>query len=329
MAIAADGLKNTRLHKVEEAFLAGWKLVLAGAALGFVLAVLNLQGAVYSYPVQMQVTAAQGTNSDTGGGNRLSQLSGLASLASISLPTTQNAMQFQLYIDSLYTRDLSNDIAKNHEIMMILYGNQWDAASQTWRETPPSLFTRMMLSLRSFLGLAPSEPWQPPGGANVLSFLANSLTVTQDPRKPYMATLTLNSPNKAFAIRFLNLLSKTADDRLRQQALGRAQDYINYLSKKLETVSAVEHRAAITEALSEQERYAMVASSDRPFAAEVFESPWASNLPSSPSPRQVFLIFVMLGAFAGLGISYLRLKYAGEKPAWLAAMILTVRRRRS
>src|SRR5690606_16733359 len=114
-----------------------WRLILGGAAIGFVLAAMSLQGVQYFYPVTMQVTTAQTT---TGGGGSLrggtSQLSGLASLANISLPSTQNEIQFQLFLESLYSRDVADAMAKNQDILITLYGDQWDSTSQTWREPP-------------------------------------------------------------------------------------------------------------------------------------------------------------------------------------------------
>lgn len=305
-----------------------WRLILGCAAFGFVIAALSLQGAVYTYPVQMQVTTVQSTSGGSGGGRSLSQLSGLASLANISMPSTQNEIQFQLFVESLRSRDLANDIANNHDIMVALYGNQWDPITETWFEPTTSTTTRAKQWLRGVLGLAPTLPWHAPNGENVQSFLSDNLVVTQDPRKTYMVTLQLTSSSRDFSIRFLNLLVQTADERLRQKALERARVYINYLTAKLNTVTVAEHRDALTQALGEQERYAMVASSGKPFAAEVFQSPWASNLPASPSPRQAFLLWMILGALAGTTFAFLRHRYRDrlQRSAWVQRLPGFIRR---
>jgi uncharacterized protein involved in exopolysaccharide biosynthesis len=315
------------LKEVELVSKQSWRLILGCAAFGFVMAALSLQGAMYTYPVEMQVTTAQSTTS--GGGSRgLSQLSGLASIANLSLPSTQSEVQFQLLIDSIRSRDLANDIAKNQDIMIALYGGEWDPISETWHEPPAGTMSGIKSWIRNLLGLAPTLPWHAPNGENVQGFLSTNLQVTQDPRKTYMVTLTLTSHSRDFSIRFLNLLVKTADERLRQKALERSRTYINYLTAKLNTVTVAEHRDALTQALGEQERYAMVASSGKPFAAEVFQSPWASNLPSSPSPRQVFLIRMVLGAVGGLAFALLRHRYQAHlrRSPWIQRLPAFVRR---
>ncbi len=317
------------LKELELVAKRSWRLILGCVAIGFVIAALSLQGANYTYPVEMRVTTVQQTGGG-GSGSRggLSQLSGLASLANISLPSGQNEIQFQMFIDSLYSRDLANDIAKNHDIMVALYGDQWDPVTQTWHEPPAGRFSGIRLWLRGLLGLAPTRPWHPPNGENIHSLLSYNLQLTQDARKPYIATLTFTSGSRDFSIRFLNLIVKTADERLRRKALERAQTYINYLSSKLNTVTVAEHRDAMSQALGEQERYAMVASSGKPFAAEIFESPWASNLPASPSPRQVYITWMLLGALAGLGLAFARHRYQSRlvRAAWVQQLPPFIRR---
>lgn len=316
------------LKELEFVCKKSWLLILGGGAIGFVIAALSLQGAVYSYPVEMQVTTVQSTTGSGGGSGRggLSQLSGLASLANIALPTTQNEMQFQLFVDSLTSRDLANELAKNQDVLITLYGDQWDPITKTWHEPPVGLSTRIKNSIRGILGLAPQLPWHAPNGENIQSFLANSLLIGQDPRKAYMLTLSLTTGSRDFSMRFLTLLVQTADERLRQKALERARIYIDYLTAKLATVTVAEHRDALTQALGDQERYAMVASSGKPFAAEVFQSPWASNLPASPTPKRVFMFWVLVGIFSSVAFAYLRFKVSQRDAVWVQNLPAFIRR---
>lgn len=319
--------KTSFLKELERAVRQSWRLVLGGTGIGFVIAALSLHGAQYSYPVEMQVTTAQSTTG-SGGSSRggLSQLSGLASLAGVALPTTQSEMQFQLFVDSLFSRDLADELAKNQDVLKTLYGDQWDPITKTWYEPPTGLQTRIRNAIRGTLGLAPQLPWHAPNGENIHNFLANSLIVGQDPRKPYMVTLSMTTGSREFSAQLLSLLVRTADERLRQKALERARTYIAYLTEKLTTVTVAEHRDALTQALGDQERYAMVASSGKPFAAEVFQSPWASNLPASPSPRRTFMFWVLMGTALSVAFAYLRYKVASQDAIWAQKLSAFVRK---
>ncbi|MES2471599.1 MAG: hypothetical protein V4601_02035 [Pseudomonadota bacterium] len=318
------------LKELELVAKQSWRLIVGCMGIGFIIAALSLQGAVYSYPVQMQVTMAQAATSGGfgGSGGRMQQLSGLAGLAGVSMPATQNEMQFQLFVDSIFSRDLADDIAKNQDIMIAMYRGQWNPDTGTWQEPPAPMSAGIKNWIRGILGLAPPTPWHAPNGQNLQSFLADSLDVRVDPRKTYLATLTLTTGDRDLSIRFLDLLVKTADNRLRQKALERARIYIQYLTAKLNTVTVAEHREALTQALGEQERYAMVASADKPFAAEVFQSPWSSNLPKSPSPRQVYALWVILGAFAGLGFALMRRRHQSylQRANWVQRLPGVIRR---
>lgn len=316
------------LKELELVCLQSWRLILGCTAVGFVIAAFNLQGAVYFYPVEMQATTVQSTASGIGSSSRTSQLSSLAGLAGVSMPTTQNEVQFQFFVDSLLSRGLADDLAKNQDLMLTLYGGQWDPNTQTWQEPPITAATKVKYWIRDLLGLAPPQPWHAPNGENVKNFLTNNLDVVQDPRKSYMVTLRLSTASREFSAHFLNVLVQTADERLRRKALERARAYIDYLTSKLNTVTVAEHRDALTQALGEQERYAMVASSGKPFAAEVFQQPWASNLPSSPSPRQSYLLWMVLGALAGTAFVFVRHRYQAhlQRSTWVKRLPAFIRR---
>lgn len=324
----AHPAKLPLLKELELVAKQSWRLILGAAAIGIVCAALSLQGSIYYYPVEMQATEIQATGGSSGGGGRLSQLSGLAGIANFSLPATQSAMQFQMFVDSLYSRDLADAMAKHEDILTTIYATQWDPSTRTWHEPPRGMLADVKEKIRSVMGLAPPTPWHPPNGENLHSFLSQALVVDQDPRKVYLVTLRLTTADREFSKRFLNLLTQTADERLRARALSRARTYIAYLSEKLPTVSIAEHREAIASALSEQERFAMAASSDTPFAAEIFQTPWGYNLPMYPSPRQTYILYTISGALLAMIFAFLRHRFHDQLQTslWVRRLPIFLRR---
>src|SRR4029079_18385544 len=63
--------------------------------------------------------------------------------------------------------------------------------------------------------------------------------------------------------------------------------------------TVAEHRIALVQALSEQEKAAMVAKSGAPFAAEVLEEPWAGSYPSVPQVFQTLMRWAFIGTLVG------------------------------
>ena len=307
------------LRETTIAVLKGWPIIVICIAIALWIAIGNLKTATYVYATQMQVTPP--LNSEEGQSRLGGAAGAFAAITNISLPTTQTGTQFRLFVDSLTSRDLADELAKNEALMKRLFAGDWDEAAQMWREPPHDPYYEWRVYIRSLIGLRPYAPWHGPGGAELHGYLNTNLEVQQDTRKPYLVRVLFNYDDPQFGIEFLRALSTTADSLLRGKALLRTQLNIDYLSKQLSTVTIVEHRAAITQAMSEQERYAMVASSEAPFAADVFERPWAPNLPSSPRPRNVLTTAILVGAGVGVGLAFGLRKMSAALIAWLRSKL--------
>jgi len=129
-------------------------------------------------------------------------------------------------------------------------------------------------------------------------------------KRPYLVTIEFDSSDPQFAIKLLNDVNQAANDHLRKKALLRATEYIDFLSRELNTVTVAEHREAIMQALSEQEKFKMSASSAAPYAADLFDKPWASLTRLSPRPSKAFPSAILMGFLVGAAI-ILALKYLG------------------
>lgn len=276
------------------ALLRGWWLILLGAILGLVWGANSLYSAPYLYRVEMTVVPAQ----QGGGGGAQGALAQLANLGIVS-GGAQSDTDFKLYLDLLTSRKIADELAKDPSIMRTIYAGNWDDMTQSWRDVPD---TRRWVILRNelydYLGFPPQK-WHAPDGESMLGFLAGTIIIEQDPRRPYMAKVTMQYADKDFAIRFLKRLHQVADNTLRQTALQRATDYIAYLTSELSKVTIAEHRLALAQSLSEQEKAAMMARSSSAFAADLFEPPWAGSYPSSPQAMTTLARTTFIGALIG------------------------------
>jgi hypothetical protein len=288
-------------QEILAALLRGWKLIVIGAAIGVYFGITYLQTAGFIYQAQMQVTPVQpGAESA-----RLSAAAGLASLAGITLPASQQGSDFRLYLDSLQSRSVADRLAADPEIMHQVFSGEWDAVAQRWREPPLRGRAALQRGIKNFLGLK-SEPWHPPDGETLLTFFnAGALKIEQDPRRPYIAKVIVLYSDRAFAVKLLQTLHQVADDALRELALARTAGYITYLSSTLNQVTVAEHRIALTAALSEQVKASMMARSGTPFAAEQFEKPWAGTLPVYPSVKTELVTRAVGGGLVGAAAALL------------------------
>ena len=280
----------------------GWWLIFLCVLVAVLWAIDDLHSAPLLYQAQMEVTPAQTSTADA---SRLGAASGLASLAGITLPNTEGGSEFQLYLDSLQSRTIADELAKNPGLMHKVFGG-WNEATQSWPEPPPLTgWPATEKSIYDFLGY-PSVPWHEPNSESLYGFINAAVKIQQDPRKTYSAKIVMTYPDPKFAVQFLTILHQTADNMLRQKAIQRTKANIAYLSDVLGKITIVEHRVAIAQALSDQEKSAMVAQSGSAYAADLFESPWASSNPVYPTPTQTLSTWAAVGAFVGGFLAWLQ-----------------------
>lgn len=270
------------------------KLFVAAVCGSFiVLALWYLRVANYTYTTELQVTAAQSSAGDSLFGNA-GGLSNIASLAGIDLRSTQTASPFQLYLASLHSREVSETLSTNMELMTTIFSGEWDRATNQWKE-PQSLTKPVRRAIKAILGI-PNYPWQQPDGARLQDYLAVVIKIKEDPKSP-VVKISLDHPDPAFARRLLSVVHEATDAGLRRKAGARTRQYINYLSEKLDAVTVSEHRLALAETLSEQEKLLMVINSTTPYAAEPFGKPASSVYPTRPRPVQILIGAILAGIF--------------------------------
>ena len=284
------------LDLVVRTLRARWRLVLSFVAGGFVLAILHLQLATYTYTATLMVSPVLSSSSDSVSG-KLSNLSGLASLAGIKIGGDMATQSFMLYQAGLYSRDVANDLAKKPEILHEVFRNQWDATNKQWVR-PPAGLRAVVNIVKGILGM-PYTEWQPPNGALLQEYIQRSVSMDTDPQKP-IVTITYRNEDQQFAVQFLRELDRAVDNKLRMIALVRASQYSSYLSRQLETVTNADVREALMNALTDQEKIKMTASVTAPYAAQPFGLPSASRRPTNPSPFTVTMVGIVIGA--GLGV---------------------------
>jgi len=284
-----------------------WKrrlAIAASAAAGLVIGAIYLHFATYVYTAQLQVAPTQASNSIA---SKLGGLGDLASAAGVSLGQDSGPMQYRLYIEGLRSRTVANELARRTDIMRVLFSDEWDDKTHGWVQPERGFIGQIILLVKQVVGV-PIYAYEPPDGARLQTYLDTQINVDRNPKNT-LATITYNNKDPAFAVAFLAALHKVDDDLLRRKALARSQQYIKYLSEKLPTVTIAEHRQAISDVLSDQEKSMMMASAQLAYAAEPYGPPSASYRPTTPLPIPVLVGSIVAGAL--LGVAYAALSELG------------------
>jgi len=267
-------------------------IVIAATFLGLIGAVFYLRTAPSIYTAELRVTASSSSN----GSGSNSRLAGLASLAGLSNDSGAAASPFDLYLEALTSREVASALAKDDRVMRVTFAGDWDATRHVWHE-PKSLRRTIGRQLKTILGI-PIQNWHPPGGAELQAFIKGNLSIERGAKSP-VTVIRLDHGDPEFAVYLLKRTNEVADSLIKMETRRRAVDYSQYLSDRLRTVTLAEHREALATALGEQERSAMLASSQLPYAATALEHPAASMGPTKPRASSVLAFGILLGLAAG------------------------------
>lgn len=287
--LAPDPDRMAWVHGVVASIGRRWWLMPVGIVAGLLLATLYLHRSQYSYSAQLKVYAAP----STGGKSAPAGLGGLAALTGLAAGSGEAVSPFRFYLEAIYSPEVANRLARDPVLMRTLFAGEWDPKAGAWRQ-PASVSGAIRSGIAGLLGL-PKFGWQPPDATRLQQYITDTVSVRQSVRTP-IVVIGYDSGDPAFATRFLTRLHETVDGYLRQQQVARTRGNIDYLAGKLETVTLAEQRQALVVALTEQERQAMLAYGNAPYAAEPFDVATASLEPTRPRP------IPLLGGAAAAGL---------------------------
>lgn len=263
-----------------------WLILLVMLA-GLVAGVLFARGRPVLYTAELQVTPA--VASPRSGGGVLGTYASLAGLTGSSTATS-----FDLYVTSLTSRAVANELARDPRVMHQVFAREWDAQRHLWHPVPDAL-----AGVRDTLGL-PRPEWHIPDGARLQDYLVRTIKIGRGSANSPITTVGFTFHDPVFAANLLNRMNDVADRKVRAEDLARARSYIAYLQTKLALVTQSEQRTAIVGILSDQERSAMTASSGLSYAAQEIEPAPVPRVPSSTGPLTI--VAVVLAGCLLLGV---------------------------
>ncbi len=285
------------LHDMLAAVGRRWWLVPAGALLAIVAALIYLSRADYVYSAELKVYAAPSSS----GSRPTSALGGLAALAGVAAGSgTEQVSPFRYYLDGVYSPEVAARMARDPKIMHRIFANEWDAQNRQWRQ-PSSLAGSIRRGVTGLMGL-PQFGWTPPDATRLQAYIAEAVKVRQSVKTP-VVTIGYDYPDPRFAMQFLATLHNTVDSYLREAQNRRTRGNIDYLASQLQQVTLAEQRAALVTALAEQERQAMLAYGNAPYAADPFDLVTASPEPTKPRPGRLLIGAGLAGLLLGLALA--------------------------
>jgi len=273
-----DLLEYWRVIWGKRKLIIGVVLAAALLAAGISLMMPNIYRAeVVLAPVTDEGSKSGGLSSALGG------LGGLASMAGISLGGG-GSVEENLAV--LKSREFLWQFIKDQKLMPILFEDAWDADKKSWKEDDPAKQPGLWDAYRKFTK----------GGL---------LTVSKD-KDSGLVTVGVEWRDAALAADWANMLVNRLNEFLRQQAISRSNGNLHYLNKELSRTHVADMRKALFELISQQQKKAMLANTQKEFAFQVIDKAVAPDKKAKPKRALIVILSAFVAGFLAVIFVFIR-----------------------
>jgi uncharacterized protein involved in exopolysaccharide biosynthesis len=213
-----------------------------------------------------------------------------------SLTGSEQVTYFDRFTKQLTAVGTATALKTHPGLVENLMDLRWNDDKKIWESTS---FTT---SIKAALGLETSVDTS---AQVVAEFLRKALAQEQDRDSPIM-TLSIDAQDADIAKQALDSLYKYSDDQIKQSIYQQTQSKLEYLQRRLTSVTVNDYRQTLISLILDQEKILMLIQPNLPFAAEALEQPEILSEPSSPKKGRILALSAVIGLFVGMGIAYRR-----------------------
>lgn len=230
------------------------------------------------------------------------QLSGLASLAGVSLGGLSKGDNTNLALEIMVSRDFLSRFIEKHQLLVpLLAAEGWnpdsgeliidpelyDVTSQQWVRKPK-----------------PQQQVVPTYWEAVKAF-KDIYRVNRD-KTSGMVKVTFDHVSPVLAADWLNKLVHDINEEMRQRELGEAQRSIDYLTEQVNTTALADLRSTLFELIEEQTKTLMLANVREEYMFRTVDPAVVPEEKHSPKRALIVVLATFAGGFLALLILFIR-----------------------
>lgn len=233
-----------------------------------------------------------------------SQFGGLASLAGIAMPSSASSTEIVALLES---NILKKEVIENHQLLPVLFKDQWDENTKSWKKPGISLNPLKLIG-KFTSGESKKEPGVPDTWDGI-RILSDIVKINYD-MKEDIITISVDFPEPDMAARIANYFVLTLNDHMSMEAKRIATTNREYLEQQLTRTSDPIVQQKIYNLIADKIETTMMAEVKEGFAFKVLDPPMAPDKKSKPKRAQMavvaFMVSVFVGIFAVLFKEYIR-----------------------
>lgn len=234
----------------------------------------------------------------------LGGLSGLASLAGISLPSSSSS-DFTIFKFLLRSEEIAETLLKDKNLVKEIFESEWDTEQQTFRQPPDGSLSPYVRKLKQLLtGKEPSE-YTAPNAVRLSNWLNTAFNTSED-RDSGFLTLSSETTKPNLIIKVMSQTAIETDRLLKERFIQSSEKTMSFYQAKISQARAREHREALAKLIAAEDQKLMLVSKGEFFVAKPVTVPSVSFQPTSPKSSLVLALSVVLGSFFGSALVLLR-----------------------
>ena len=237
---------------------------------------------------------------EASGSPNLSGLSGLASLAGISMPTS-NSSDFMTYQKLIFSEEVAKKVFTNHKLVLKIFQREWDPDTGSFVAPVGGRFSDITQLVKSALTGVEKREYIEPNPKRLSMLMARTLNMSIDNSTGFIS-ISAESSSPDMIIELIAKATQETDDLLKERFFASAEDTLEFYYQKLLTSRSPEHREALAKLISAEDQKLMLASKSSNFVAEPLTMPSVSLYPTSPKSSLVLALGFVLGIFLGSAI---------------------------
>lgn len=267
---------------------------------GIALGAVQLRNATYKYTVTILLSSVE---SESGSSN-FNAFGGLASLAGISLPSS-NSSDYTKFRIMLKSEEIAASLMSEPKLVQDIFSNEWDDELKQFRRPNPGNLGIVVNQLRKILTGRDKPIYLEPNAARLARHIDKAIDVYLNP-KTQILTITAEDSNPKFSEQLiLNLIRKT-DESFKQKFIERGSNALKFYQIKISKARSQEHREVLAKLIAKEEQKLMLASQNGLFVVDILTGPNTSIKHTSPRASKTLIFCMMLGMAFGMLIIIIR-----------------------
>lgn len=288
------------LRELFKAIWLGRTIIFVSVVASIALAVVYLWSADRKFTVNYTLQ----TVSSDGAGAKFSSLGGLAAIAGVSIPTG-GSNELNAFKSLIQSEEVAAELLKDENLIREMYAGEWNVEDSLFARPKQSMFSQLKLYLKVVLTGGKIPVYIPPNPARVSNWLKSGFTVSEDNQTGFLK-LESETSSPDLVLKVILSCVVITDRIIKDRFIEGAENTIAFYQSKISSANAREHREALAQLITQEQKKLMLASSGSFYVVQPLTAPTISMAPTSPKSSLVLALSLVLGGFIGVAFVLIR-----------------------